>query len=618
MTISTSKMYYHGVYLDVFETVLSVYGHLLAKNEMELIEKIVQLNNSYQLLLFRLLNRTRNWIRSDRLEYEEIDFSNIDLQNPPDGIFEVDPADQCAWIEVLRLDELRSLSIKLGFCSSAESKKKSSTDLVELVQSSKPRKQARINFDGGVMASCSRDIDVILMVKSTFNFSLIRVNDVLFDLHDQVVLPLYFINSHDPVEELRGAFLAKVDRRRYPSYHVIRSGSIFKTRDEFDSYQEALLYSQSLEAIPDPQSLVETSKDLMESFNLHMCSDSSYRSYYLQRFTVLWAFAKSLEYLASSLETSKEYSKAVEVYSCLLQQEKVCLGRRGDWWERLILDSHKHLKISLDSVQELCEKALEDVHVRAGSRWSIERRLTKLLDTEDAKQDFLDRLIIDVIEKSPAKPSNPKRGQSVLYFLDEKEDVVVGVEDLAIRYYQSEGWDGVHSESGFFTMLFALIFWDILFSSVPDVFQTPYQTFPLDLRTDAFYEFRKDVIEERLSAIEMGTFDGNKVKNLFLIHEGTYCIGVNWEKYSVNFFVDVFEGLGGKACSVIMRALAMDYRNYSSGMPDLVLWRNGDVMLVEVKSENDKLSDQQRNWLSLLLASSVHVRLCKISSKKNK
>lgn len=33
-----------------------------------------------------------------------------------------------------------------------------------------------------------------------------------------------------------------------------------------------------------------------------------------------------------------------------------------------------------------------------------------------------------------------------------------------------------------------LLFWDIIFAPIPGVFETPYQTAPLDMRSDAFYE----------------------------------------------------------------------------------------------------------------------------------
>ena len=41
-------------------------------------------------------------------------------------------------------------------------------------------------------------------------------------------------------------------------------------------------------------------------------------------------------------------------------------------------------------------------------------------------------------------------------------------------------------------------------SSVPHVFQTPYQNAPLDFGTDAFYGARKNKIEELLELVRQG------------------------------------------------------------------------------------------------------------------
>jgi Fanconi-associated nuclease 1 len=37
------------------------------------------------------------------------------------------------------------------------------------------------------------------------------------------------------------------------------------------------------------------------------------------------------------------------------------------------------------------------------------------------------------------------------------------------------------------------LFWDILFAPFPDVLETPYQSAPLDLTTDAFFVGKLDV-----------------------------------------------------------------------------------------------------------------------------
>jgi Fanconi-associated nuclease 1 len=58
--------------------------------------------------------------------------------------------------------------------------------------------------------------------------------------------------------------------------------------------------------------------------------------------------------------------------------------------------------------------------------------------------------------------------------------------------------------------------------------------------------------------------------------------------------------------------MAQEYQARGGGVPDLLLWRTdtSEVCFVEVKSENDRLSDTQRLWIHVLLGAGVKVELC--------
>lgn len=48
------------------------------------------------------------------------------------------------------------------------------------------------------------------------------------------------------------------------------------------------------------------------------------------------------------------------------------------------------------------------------------------------------------------------------------------------------GWQGWHCEGSLLRSLFGLLMWDVVYCDMPDVFQTPYQDAPLDLRFPSF------------------------------------------------------------------------------------------------------------------------------------
>ncbi len=72
--------------------------------------------------------------------------------------------------------------------------------------------------------------------------------------------------------------------------------------------------------------------------------------------------------------------------------------------------------------------------------------------------------------------------------------------------------------------------WDIIFMDVPDVFQTAFQTAPLDLGTVVFYPSRKDAIEARLSQVREGQGPA-LLQSCWQEHHGEWCRGVNWDRH---------------------------------------------------------------------------------------
>jgi Fanconi-associated nuclease 1 len=207
----------------------------------------------------------------------------------------------------------------------------------------------------------------------------------------------------------------------------------------------------------------------------------------------------------------------------------------------------------------------------------------------------------------------------------------VSVEAMCLSWYRKkQGWKGYHSEGGILRMLFGLLFYDILFTYVPNVFQTAYQTCPLDLHTDAFYGARVSEINRRI--VEIGNGEAERLLKAVWQREyepQTCVVGVRWEEYELEDLLEIVGCFKGEALGVVMLTMAQDYAARGGGVPDLFLWRTavdgkekgesqgestkarkGEVMFAEVKSENDRLSETQRLWISVLLGAGIRVELC--------
>lgn len=144
------------------------------------------------------------------------------------------------------------------------------------------------------------------------------------------------------------------------------------------------------------------------------------------------------------------------------------------------------------------------------------------------------------------------------------DDEVVSVEELSLRYYNEEGWKGcvsfsprlasaqivwhrLHSEGRIVYTIFGLLFWDIIFASIPGAFETPFQVAPLDIGADTFYHSRRELFDKRLAEIKQGKAR-EILRDADLKHRDgqTLCAGVRWnlvEREDLENIVEVIDNV---------------------------------------------------------------------------
>jgi fanconi-associated nuclease 1 len=214
------------------------------------------------------------------------------------------------------------------------------------------------------------------------------------------------------------------------------------------------------------------------------------------------------------------------------------------------------------------------------------------------------------------------RGAKTIWLDELDTNEHVSVESMCLSHYRKVlGWKGYHSEGGILRMLFGLLFSEVLFAYVPNVFQTAYQTCPLDLHTDTFYPARISEINVLINDISNGNAEDIIRQTWQQHYERRTCIvGVRWDDYELEDMIEIARCFPAEALGTVMRVMAQEYAARGGGVPDLFLWRpngkSGEVMFVEVKSVNDRLSDTQRLWISVLLGAGIPVELCHALAKE--
>lgn len=249
---------------------------------------------------------------------------------------------------------------------------------------------------------------------------------------------LYFIVTSGNGEEsnLATAILTDLNRRSYPKYEIVRSGPIFKSREDWLEYVETQelcnrLYEKTLDKEPTDGELEEIRQltgELVLKWKLAISSTVAetrkQSRYFLRRFTPGWVLTRSVHHITSLYEKQKLYQEAVDLLEALLSQDTYCHGRRGQWWERLVLNLSRHLK-DPSKAREKCLQALNDPHVRTADRLSLRRRVTKL-----HKESFEEFPIEEIVIQGELDYRGTS-GKKLVFRID--EDTTGSVEELVLH-----------------------------------------------------------------------------------------------------------------------------------------------------------------------------------------
>ncbi|KAK4052984.1 hypothetical protein OIO90_004108 [Microbotryomycetes sp. JL221] len=369
--------------------------------------------------------------------------------------------------------------------------------------------------------------------------------------------------------------------------------------------------------------------------------------YYRRRFHPGWPLTRVAYKAASIYATLHDRDREVELLRALLAQSSFRRGNRGAWYDRLALilmryplgqendatlDTKRKQKLErrrkLDAL-ELCLKGLEDPYTHLIYHSSLQRRIMRIESWLDVPKNER-RVFAGALRKATERImqgerlDDPTTGRKSVW--QATNGAEVSVEELVLEQYVREGWKGFHSENGILTTIFTLVFWDIVFAPVNGVFETAYQSRPLDLTTDAFAVVRRPLIDARLEAIR----HGQATEFLEVADDrerplNTFAVGVNWARYSKQDLIEIVESIGGEALAPIMTMFCEDYENRVGGIPDLCLWNHDKRVckFVEVKGPGDHLSETQKVWIDVLLNVSdqdgrVQVELCHVMTHEDK
>ncbi|XP_074533123.1 fanconi-associated nuclease 1 [Halichoeres trimaculatus] len=639
--------YYLRNFRTVLESVLENEDDraLFDQHDMSAVHAFEKLSVEGQKLYVRLFQRKLKWLQVNKLDYEEIcsDLRPVCHELVQAGFLqsESDLQDLGEALELLPAPDLKALAKTFHLGNSGTQKQQIVDGLLRL-----SRQKSLFS-----LTPAQNNVGAVILKRARqLTGSCVRLCRGPRAVFSRILLLFSLTDTMDEEEMAAGGqnqlftiLMVNSGRLAFPDYKVQREAKLFLDREDLIRYEvsmralieivSAMQGGQWEEAMELYTAAKSVWQELKQSHDL---SHQEQLPVFLRSFTTGWAYTRILSRGVEILQRLRRYEEAVEELQSLLLQSVYCPDSRGRWWDRLALNLHQHLK---KPEQAICaiKDGLSDPLVRTGHKLSLHQRAVRMKESASLKKHRLKLRELPTIQVQDVRhvtirgqlfPHEGGTGKSrfLIPANGEGEEggdatAIGSVEELSLAHYRQQGFDqGIHGEGSTFSTLFALLLWDIIFmEGVPDVFRNPYQTCPLDLYTDCFYENRNKAIDSRVQLISEASLETlhDMLEDVWTCQEGKVCSLVNWERFtSLQQAQSLVSCMGGAFLGGIIARMSKDYRHCRGGLPDLVVWStlNNTYKLVEVKGPTDRLSQKQQIWLDELQKLGADVEVCHVEA----
>lgn len=558
-------------YLTHFERVLdhveARYRHLLRAGERDVLGRWRGLERPARMLYLRLINRKGPILRVSSLVYPEIGAVEEPLEAlERAGLCELDEAlwarfDREVLLRTLTAAELKRVAARAGIGVPKGTRKDALVALLEAAED--PLLWAVDRF------VAARQADV---------FGLTRI--------------LFFGN----VEQGMTTFIVhELEHVRFPSYRIADELPLWDSREQVDDYVEAALARDRWEWGPGPASVEEAregARRALEIVETHGAQPAHRRTV-----SPAHAYARVALIGARELERAGEAEEATRCYERLV-------ARSPDLDVRVKAADRLGLMAQRGSAEAgfaaACEALQgEDLDALAAHRLAY-RRARLGLGADPGKALNKPRTVELELEAAQGP-----RGVKARYL--GVEGASLTVEEAALERLGP----GVRAENALFLAFFGLLCWEELFLPVPGMFQQPFQGAPLDIDSPHFYGPRRAAFEGRFEALR-GADLARLVRQQFASHQGEANRFVRWGLWTGEALAEIAERLGAEALVAVLERIARSPKRHGSGMPDLLVWPEDRVALVEVKGPGDSVHLEQKLWHDYLLRRGLDVRIAKV------
>lgn len=527
-----------------------MYGNILTEREMEFLRKFRDLSENARCLYVRLSNRHARFFKFSALSYEEIGA----LDGPLRELSEAGFIHEISSDSTVDYEDFLALFTKPELLSIARVLDK---DLCPPGSVKKP--------------------DLVRWLHYAYRFE-----QVFTCISDQIIMPargeevmmlkfLFFGNRHDDMTEFVIRDLGHV---RFQNFDEDKLSVRFSTRkeaeDRFMISLQAEYFEQHKKELP--------SEEVYDWFMNWQIGTAEHLSE-----IALPAYYSLVLKVGAWLERSKLQEQALTVYQ--LTDQPPARERRARLLHKLGLQ---------EEARALSELMLADPQNSDERYFGI---------------DFLERI----------RSSKKKVVKSTTRLLNQAEtlDIEVAyryqVEYGVINYYLQQGYHAVFSENEPWRAVFGLLFWDIIYDTNVQAIHHPLQRIPSDFFQPDFYIRRREQLAERLETMHTPAVLISHLYQVWHDKNGITNVMVSWFEEVLMAALKIAEVVPLEHLKTILMEMAVNLRENARGFPDLLIWKEDEYMLVEVKSPTDHLSARQLRWLEAFADMGIHSKVVRVA-----
>ena len=163
--------------------------------------------------------------------------------------------------------------------------------------------------------------------------------------------------------------------------------------------------------------------------------------------------------------------------------------------------------------------------------------------------------------------------------------------------------------------LFGLLCWSTLFEPLPGAFFHPFHTGPADLTRDDFVSRRQAAFDRCFAALDDGSYR-QRIRDTFEAKQGLANPFVIWPAITRELLELALSCIPATDLAPLFRRLLANIREHRSGFPDLIQFypqasaTESGYRMIEVKGPGDRLQDHQVRWLNFFADQGMAASVC--------